>query len=143
LTGKFYIGVTDSRWFHFLAALKPDEVNFWMPGGSGFKALPEAGLFLFKLKSPNNFIVGGGFFVRYIRLPLMLAWETFGQKNGVESLPQLLHILRSLRPDCHLPDELGFFAKAKFSVCLLGLPKPAVELGMNSGSPSETNDANN
>lgn len=107
LTGKFYVGVTDSRWFHYLAALKPDEVNFWMPGGSGFKALPEAGLFLFKLKSPNNFIVGGGFFVRYTRLPLMLAWEAFGQKNGVESLPQLLNILRSLRPDIHPADEIG------------------------------------
>lgn len=107
MSGRFYIGVTDSRWFHYLAALKPDEVNFWMPGGSGFKALPEAGLFLFKLKSPNDFIVGGGFFVRFTRLPLMLAWDAFGQKNGVESLPQLLNILRSLRPEIHPADEIG------------------------------------
>ena len=107
MSRKVYVGVTDSRWFHYLAAQKPDEVNFWMPGGSGFRALPEAGLFLFKLKSPHNFVVGGGFFVRYTRLPLMLAWEAFGQKNGVESLPQLLTILRSLRPDIHPADEIG------------------------------------
>ena len=107
MSRKIYVGVTDSRWFHYLAAQKPDEVNFWMPGGSGFRALPEAGLFLFKLKSPHNFVVGGGFFVRYTRLPLMLAWDAFGQKNGVESLPQLLTILRSLRPDIHPADEIG------------------------------------
>jgi putative restriction endonuclease len=104
---KIYVGVTDSKWFHFLAARRPDEVNFWMPGASGFKALSEAGLFLFKLKNPHNAVVGGGFFVRYTRLPLMLAWEAFGEKNGVESLPQLLKILRSLRPEIHPADEIG------------------------------------
>ena len=80
MSTKIYLGVTDSRWFNYLAAQQPDEVNFWMPGASGFKALPEAGLFLFKLKSPNDFVVGVGFFVRYTRLPVMLAWDAFGQK---------------------------------------------------------------
>ncbi len=107
MSTKIYLGVTDSRWFNYLAAQQPDEVNFWMPGASGFKALPEAGLFLFKLKSPNDFVVGGGFFVRYTRLPVMLAWDAFGQKNGVESRPQLLSILRSLRPEIHASDEIG------------------------------------
>ncbi len=107
MSTKIYLGVTDYRWFNYLAAQQPDEANFWMPGASGFKALPEAGLFLFKLKSPNDFVVGGGFFVRYTRLPVMLAWDAFGQKNGVESLPQLLSILRSLRPDIHAFDEIG------------------------------------
>ena len=107
MSTKIYLGVTDSRWFNYLAAQQPDEVNFWMPGASGFKALSEAGLFLFKLKSPNDFVVGGGFFVRYTRLPVMLAWGAFGQKNGVESLPQLLSILRSLRPNIHAADEIG------------------------------------
>jgi putative restriction endonuclease len=39
--------------------------------------------FLFKLHSPDNFIVGGGFFVRYSPLPIWLAWDAFQQKNGV------------------------------------------------------------
>jgi len=107
MSSKFYVGVTDGRWFRHLAATKPDEVNFWMPGGTGFRALPEAGLFLFKLHFPDNFIVGGGFFVRYTRLPLMLAWEAFGNKNGVGSLQSFLKILQSRRPGIHPNDEIG------------------------------------
>ncbi|MEI6972783.1 MAG: hypothetical protein WCL44_14855 [bacterium] len=28
---KFYVGITDSAWFNFLAERRPDEVNFWRP----------------------------------------------------------------------------------------------------------------
>lgn len=28
---KFFVGVTDNEWFEYLAALQPDEVNFWRP----------------------------------------------------------------------------------------------------------------
>jgi len=58
-------------------------LNFWQPGGrQSFKAIRPNDLFLFKLHSPNNFIVGGGFFVRHSFLPVSLAWEAFGNKNG-------------------------------------------------------------
>ena len=80
---KFYVGVTDNKWFEYLAQLQPDEVNFWQPGGNiSFKAIPQYAPFLFKLHSPNNYIVGGGFFVRHSFLPLSLAWDSFQQKNG-------------------------------------------------------------
>jgi len=80
---KFYVGVTDNNWYNFLANSKPDEVNFWQPGGKlAFKALEPNDLFLFKLHSPLNFIAGGGFFVRHSLLPVSLAWEAFGDKNG-------------------------------------------------------------
>lgn len=80
---KFYIGVTDQNWFQYLAKVQPDELNFWQPGGKQtFKAIQANDLFLFKLHSPNNFIVGGGFFVRHSFLPVSLAWEAFGNKNG-------------------------------------------------------------
>jgi putative restriction endonuclease len=80
---RFYIGVTDNSWFKFLSALNPDEVNFWQPGGSStFKALSPGEPFLFKLHSPLNFIVGGGYFVRHSIIPLSLAWEAFERKNG-------------------------------------------------------------
>jgi putative restriction endonuclease len=80
---KFYIGVTDNAWFNFLAALRPDEVNFWQPGGSSnFRALSPGAPFLFKLHAPNNFIAGGGYFVKHSRVPLSIAWEAFGTKNG-------------------------------------------------------------
>jgi putative restriction endonuclease len=84
---KFYIGITDNTWFKFLAERQPDEVNFWQPGGtSTFRALTPGELFLFKLHSPLNFIVGGGFFVKHSLVPLSLAWEAFGEKNGTEVL---------------------------------------------------------
>jgi len=80
---KFYIGVTDDNWFHFLAQQRPDEVNFWRPRDkSNFKVIEEGAPFLFKLHSPNNFIVGGGFFVKHLFLPLSLTWDAFGIKNG-------------------------------------------------------------
>ncbi|WP_103665000.1 HNH endonuclease [Gracilimonas amylolytica] len=80
---KFYIGVTDDDWFHFLAQHQPDEVNFWRPRDkSDFKVIQEGAPFLFKLHSPNNYIVGGGFFVRHLFLPLSLTWDAFGIKNG-------------------------------------------------------------
>jgi putative restriction endonuclease len=80
---RFFVGVTDIDWFNFLAKEQPDEVNFWRPNGKqSFRALEPSGLFLFKLHSPLNFIAGGGFFVRHSFLPLSLAWEAFGTKNG-------------------------------------------------------------
>jgi len=87
---KVWVGVTDKSWFEQLSALAPDEVNFWQPSGSReFKALQPGEPFLFKLHSPDNYIVGGGFFVRYSPLPISLAWDAFEQKNGVTSLEQL------------------------------------------------------
>ncbi len=80
---KLYVGVTDSTWYNYLAHIKPDEVNFWQPGGKQtFKALGSNDMFLFKLHSPLNYIAGGGFFVRHSFLPVSLAWEAFGDKNG-------------------------------------------------------------
>lgn len=108
MSTRFYVGVTDARWFHYLAARAPDEVNFWIPSPKvGFRALPESGLFLFKLHYPQNFVVGGGFFVRYTRLPLMLAWDAFGAKNGVDSLSDFLTALRRFRRDAHPSQDVG------------------------------------
>lgn len=95
---KFYIGITDNKWFEFLAARRPDEVNFWRPGGAGsFQAIPIGGLFLFKLHSPDNYIVGGGFFVSHSNLPLSLAWEAFGEKNGADSIEVLRAVIQAYR----------------------------------------------
>lgn len=91
LMSKAFVGVTDQRWYEFLSS-RPEltEVNFWQPGGSTvFKALKPGELFLFKLHSPNNYIVGGGFFTTASLLPVSLAWETFGPMNGVPSLEEM------------------------------------------------------
>lgn len=87
---KFYVGITDYNWFITLKEAKYEEVNFWRPGGkASFKALDEGGMFLFKLHSPHDFIVGGGFFLKFSTLPVSLAWEAFGPANGVKSFYEL------------------------------------------------------
>jgi putative restriction endonuclease len=84
---KIWVGITDYDWFSFLRGLAPDEVNFWQPSGNRrFKLLQPGEPFLFRLHSPRNFIVGGGFFFRYSALPCSLAWPAFGLRNGVADL---------------------------------------------------------
>ena len=81
---RFWVGVTDKAWFDRLRAQTPDEVNFWQPSAAPMASFLEPGSpFLFKLHSPDNYIVGGGFFVRFSALPARLAWEAFGDKTGV------------------------------------------------------------
>jgi putative restriction endonuclease len=81
---KLFVGVTNNEWFRFLSERKPDEVNFWRPRSQmDFKALQPGDLFLFKLHSPLDFIVGGGVFLKHDRFPLAWVWQAFGLKNGV------------------------------------------------------------
>lgn len=94
---RFWVGVTDNQWFQYLSTIQPDEVNFWQPSGTPpFKAAPIGMPFLFKLKRPLNHIAGGGFFVTYSRLPLSIAWEVFGEKNGCSSVEELRSLIRPL-----------------------------------------------
>ena len=88
---NFYVGITDMDWFRWLKAAGATEANFWRPGGtSNFGALEPGGLFLFKAKAGfGGKIIGGGFFVRYQRLPMTLAWDAFGEENGCPSLYDL------------------------------------------------------
>lgn len=84
------IGVTDDDWYNQLR-VAPDlqEVNFWSPSDKPFKALQPGELFLFKLHSPNNYIVGGGVFAHANLMPCSLAWEAFGRSNGAHSLLEM------------------------------------------------------
>jgi putative restriction endonuclease len=86
-----FVGVTDGDWFDLLASEEHlDEVNFWQPSGNTqFRALIPGELFLFKLHSPNDFIVGGGLFAHSSLLPVSLAWDAFGVSNGAVSLSQM------------------------------------------------------
>jgi putative restriction endonuclease len=88
---NFFVAVTDYDWFQLHASKsRVEEVNFWRPSSeAAFKALKTGELFLFKLHSPRNFIVGGGFFTRFVLLPLSLAWEAFREGNGVRSLSEM------------------------------------------------------
>jgi putative restriction endonuclease len=88
---RIFVAVTDSEWFALHASSsRVDEVNFWRPSpGATFKALQASELLLFKLHSPDNFIAGGGFFVKFLQLPVNLAWDSFREANGVRSLQDM------------------------------------------------------
>lgn len=94
---RFFVAVTDNSWFRYLASAGRDEVNFWRPSGRGFGAIEVGAPFLFKLHSPEDYIVGGGYFVRAERLPLTLAWDAFGDKNGAPSFSELRELIRAHR----------------------------------------------
>lgn len=97
---KFWAGVTDNRWFEFLSTRGFEEVNFWQPSAKPlFSNLPVWTPFLFKLKRPHNHIAGGGFFVKYSSLPLALAWDAFGERNGAATFAQLESGIRPLARD--------------------------------------------
>src|SRR5215475_9642903 len=58
----------------------------WRPSPDAtFKALQPGEPFLFKLHSPRNFIAGGGFFAKFLTLPVALAWDAFGEGNGAQT----------------------------------------------------------
>lgn len=95
---KLVVAVTDGEWFDTLRAM-PDlaEANFWSPSATDFKALQPGELFLFKLHSPRNFIVGGGVFAYANVLPVSLAWQAFGRANGAASLIEMRQRIEKYR----------------------------------------------
>jgi putative restriction endonuclease len=95
---NFYVGITDFSWYSYLAEQKPDEVNFWRPSGlDTFRAVEPGEPFLFKLHSPRNFIVGGGFFSRFIQCPVHYAWDAFQNKNGTPTFTKFRELLGERR----------------------------------------------
>ncbi len=93
-----YVGITDWEWFSQLRKLEGiDEVNFWQPSPHAFRALVPGEPFLFKLHSPRSRIVGVGFFARHLSLPVSIAWETLGLKNGTSSLLEMRNRVEKYR----------------------------------------------
>ena len=79
-----YVAVTHQDWFHNLAQrVFWEEVNFWRPSAHHSFNGPPGSPFFFKLKSPLNAIGGFGLVAKFSRLPDWLAWECFGEANGV------------------------------------------------------------
>lgn len=105
---KFWVGVTDNAWYNFLAVRRPEEVNFWQPSATPPFTNAQIGLpFFFKLKRPYNHIAGGGFFVAYSTLPISLAWEVFGEKNGAQSKNDFLDLIGPLIKSDKKDPEIG------------------------------------
>lgn len=104
---NLYVGITDFDWFKLHASKSyVEEVNFWRPSPTAsFKALQAGEMFLFKLHSPRNFIVGGGFFTRFLPLPLSLAWAAFKEANGARSLAEARVRISKYRRTAIAPNE--------------------------------------
>jgi|tagenome__1003787_1003787.scaffolds.fasta_scaffold20911211_3 putative restriction endonuclease len=108
---RLIVAVTDGDWFDQLRQ-QPNlsEVNFWSPSDSSFRALQPGELFLFKLHSPNNFIVGGGVFAHANSMPCSLAWEAFGEANGARTLSEMrvrIAKYRRVKPDARSDFVIG------------------------------------
>jgi putative restriction endonuclease len=117
---RFWVGITDGDWFEALRDISPDEVNFWQPSAKPPRNMEPGWPFLFKLHAPRHYIVGGGFFVRFTVLPCFLAWEAFGEKNGVSNLTELVERTARYRKSlqtpgtnigCNVLTEPFFFSK--------------------------------
>jgi putative restriction endonuclease len=99
---NFFVAITDYDWFQLHASKRSvEEVNFWRPSpDASFQALRMGEPFLFKLHSPRNYIVGGGFFTKFLTLPVSLAWDAFGEGNGARSLDEVKQRISKYR---HIP----------------------------------------
>lgn len=103
-----YVAATDVDWFQFLSAQEDvDEVNFWYPKpwGGRFGVLSPGQPLLFKLKRPHNAIAGGGYFSHYWEVPLSLAWEAFGTKNGAPTHLEVWRRIKRLRREVPRPGD--------------------------------------
>ncbi len=101
-----YIAVTDRAWFDTLRRAELDEINFWQPSPTGVSARLGTP-WIFKLHYPENVIVGFGFFTYYTRMPISVAWETFGIGNGVRSYADMLARVQRYRKSSDAKPEVG------------------------------------
>jgi putative restriction endonuclease len=127
-----FIAVTDPGWYQRLHALGstlgPMDANFWRPSPRRV-GLATGTPFLFKLRAPSNAIAGFGYFASFSVLPDWLAWDTFGEANGVASLEELRSRLLRIREGasieadpqgrigCSLIAEAVFFPRDQWVTC--------------------------
>lgn len=89
---RFWVANTDLDWFDYLAALAPEEVNFWQPNTVRPITLPPGAPWLFKLHvRKGGWIVGGGYFAHYTTLTPRFAWDTFKELNGAATFEDFIN----------------------------------------------------
>ncbi len=97
---KFYLGVTNNKWYTYLSKISPEDINFWQPGGkTNFRLLQQGAPFLFKLASPLNMIGGIGFFSSQTFLPINVAWDIFMNRNGCDVFREFKQLIIQYRKD--------------------------------------------
>lgn len=110
-----FVAVTDPGWYEHLARdPEPHDANFWRPSARAFNLAPGTPFF-FKLKSPYHAIAGFGLFAGFSILPDWLAWDTFGEANGVSNLDALRERLRRIQEGARIEADAG----GKIGCCLI------------------------
>ncbi len=109
-----FVAVTDYGWYERLARDPgPRDANFWRPS-AGARRLAIGAPFFFKLKAPHSAVAG------FSILPDWLAWDTFGEANGVDDLDALRTRLRRIQEGARIEADAGgrigccLIAKARF-----------------------------
>jgi len=126
-----YLGITDNGWFDYLRRNQiTDEVNFWVPSARPRMHVEPGSLWLLKLHSPLDFITGVGVFMHYSVLPLQMAWDAFGIRNGVPTLDAFQNtIRRHKRPGadswntdvgCAVLDQVVYLPRELWVPCYTG-----------------------
>ena len=92
---RYVVRSTDPGWFSFLSARRPREVNFWIPSAGPVAVVPGTPWFYQIRGTPH--IAGCGFFAAYSKMPLLMAWETFGEANGAATYAEFMKIIAKLR----------------------------------------------
>jgi len=126
-----YLGITDNDWFDYLWRNEiTDEVNFWVPSAPLRKHVEPGSLWLLKLHSPLDFIAGAGVFMHYSLLPLQMAWDAFGIRNGVPTLDAFrTAIMRHRQPGadswnisvgCAILDQVVYLPRELWVPCHTG-----------------------
>jgi putative restriction endonuclease len=110
-----FVAVTDITWYERLAGTPgPKDANFWRPSARAFRL--EVGTpFFFKLKAPCDAIAGFGYFAGFTILPDWLAWDTFGEANGVEGLTALRTRLSRIQEGARIQADPG----GRIGCCLI------------------------
>ena len=96
---KIYVGNTDNDWFDFLAGQSRPRRSELL--AADYSELREqsarASAFAFPPEKSRNRIGGFGTLAQVSRLPIEMAWQTFGSKNGVGSLGALVSAIARYR----------------------------------------------
>jgi putative restriction endonuclease len=101
---EILIAHTHRDWFDFLSRHatdgRVDEVNFWFPKQQRApkRLLPGEPVF-FRIGAPDRKIAGYGFFASFQLLPLDLAWDSFGYRNGATDRSSFYKMLGRVTDD--------------------------------------------
>src|SRR5665647_2609956 len=119
MTAAAFIANTDFGWFsHFLHRAKP-------PGAP----------FFFRLGAPHKAIAGYGFFARCERVPVWLAWESFGDLNGTDTFAEMTARIEAIR---HRTGSAILTRSRDYEVGCIMISQPPSHALDSSREPPET-----